>query len=378
MNLKQLVLIGVLFFFSMMAYSVEKKTGYTFSVNKVKIAEKVLRETSLQEIIKQKFGEPEAYSKNSEKMIFARNHPFVEAIHHSFASHRPLIISPDHIWLLITQGFAAHVDNNAEKLRDKFVKHKGKMIIKVRRDDFIKGNKDNPWEEVFPEFCKQIGKQIGEKNEELITAKFTTTSIIDQAAFEITLMDSMDNYFSYLFLTLCGIPSITLEGKPEDWKSILKRIRQLEKYDLKWWTDELKPILKEFVNASEGRVNLNFWNSIYKENGESGGPYVTGWILKFFPYLSGENGKSSRLNSVFKKGKVKKVSVGIGSFPGGMSKAPFVWQYYEQKFNMEFLAGFIGISQDHKTKTIKPEIGWIIREKGKKSKLVEKYFPDKE
>jgi hypothetical protein len=358
-------------------YSEDKKTERTFSLNKVKIADKLLSEKSLQDIIKEKFGEPEASSSNSKKLLFSANHPFVEAIHNSFASHRPIIITPDHIWLLIAQGFAAHVNNNSEKLRDKFVKHKEKLVIKVRRDDFIKGNKDNPWEEVFPEFCKQIGKHIGKNNEKLLTAKFSTTSIIEQAAFEITLMDSMSNYFSYLFVTLCGIPSITLEGTTEDWKALRERAEKLKKYDLKWWIDEIDPILKEFVNASAGNVNLKFWNSIYKEDGESGGPYITGWILKFFPYLSGKDGKTNRLNPIFKKEAGKNKSIGIGSIPNGMSKAPFVWLYYNKKFKMEFLAGFIAISQDHKTKSLKPYIGWIIREQGRRSKMVEKYFPNK-
>ena len=37
-------------------------------------------------------------------------HPVVAAIHLAFSDHRPLVLSPDILWLLIAQGFANHVN----------------------------------------------------------------------------------------------------------------------------------------------------------------------------------------------------------------------------------------------------------------------------
>ncbi len=76
-------------------------------------------------------------------------HPVVAAVHLAFNDHRPLVLSPDMLWLLVAQGFANHVNANAEVLRPRFVKHRGKVTIKVRRDDFVKGSPENPWPEVF-------------------------------------------------------------------------------------------------------------------------------------------------------------------------------------------------------------------------------------
>jgi hypothetical protein len=354
-----LLVLAIIFIFD---HNTIANSRTTFILNEVTIAKDLLPEKPLGGAVKINFGNVEAFSQSIDKTVICEGHPFVNAVHHSFATHRPLTITPDHIWLLIVQGLAAHVYNNAESLRAKFVKHKGKIALVVRRDDFIKGKKDNPWEEVFPEFSRQIGEHIGKDNEDLISKGFSTSSIVNKAAFQITLMDMMQHYFSYDFFTICGIPSITLEGTPEDWEDILNRTRQLEKYDLKWWTDELVPILKEFVDASKGIINKKFWNSIYKLDEKSGeGPYITGWVVNFFPYLTGYTKMPSVLNPVFKPEKEEVIHITMQDIPGGLSMAPFKWHYRGKIYNMDFIAGFIGISQNAQTKNIKPEIGWVIR-----------------
>ena len=52
----------------------------------------------------------------------------------------------------------------------------------------------------------------------------------------------------------------------------------------------------------------------------------------------------------------------IEQLPGGLSKAPFRWNYLERSFDMEFLGGFVGVAQDQETLTLRPEIGWAVRE----------------
>ena len=52
----------------------------------------------------------------------------------------------------------------------------------------------------------------------------------------------------------------------------------------------------------------------------------------------------------------------LEAFPGGLSKAPFRWEYLGRPFDMEFLAGFVGVAQDPETLALRPEIGWAVRE----------------
>ena len=51
-----------------------------------------------------------------------------------------------------------------------------------------------------------------------------------------------------------------------------------------------------------------------------------------------------------------------GAFPSGLARAPFLWEYLGQKHAMEFLGGFVGVSQEQATWALRPEIGWVIRE----------------
>src|SRR5688572_4474466 len=52
----------------------------------------------------------EGWSKKNHKLVSTSFHPFVEAVHDAYAMHRPLVISPDMVWLMVAQGFAKHVD----------------------------------------------------------------------------------------------------------------------------------------------------------------------------------------------------------------------------------------------------------------------------
>lgn len=50
--------------------------------------------------------------------------------------------------------------------------------------------------------------------------------------------------------------------------------------------------------------------------------------------------------------------------PAGLARVPFRWDYLDRAFDMEFLCGFVGVSQDGATGAVRPEIGWAVREAG--------------
>ncbi len=74
--------------------------------------------------------------------------PLVQMAHDAFYEHRPIALSPDTLWFTIAQGFATHVNANAEALRARFVRHAGKAKLVVERPDFLLGQ-PNPWPEAF-------------------------------------------------------------------------------------------------------------------------------------------------------------------------------------------------------------------------------------
>jgi hypothetical protein len=211
-------------------------------------------------------------------------HPFVAAIHRAFMDHRPLCLSPDVIWLLICQGVVNHIDAHAEELRPRFVGHEGQVPIVVRRDDFVKGSPENPWAEAIDDLCGQVRQHVG-PTVDLFLPAFTTTGPVERAAVGVVLLDAMRSYFTYEMDTLCGIPTITLEGTAEDWQAVADRTERFGSLGLGWWLEPLQRILQQFVAAARGVVDRPFWQSLYRYQDESGGPLITGWISALLPYL---------------------------------------------------------------------------------------------
>jgi len=349
--------------------------GRTFLVSDVSPATEPLHEVPYREAVQNFLGTPvESCSGHDANLIAGnRSHPLIGALHEAFASHRPVSLSPDIIWLTICQGLAHHVNVNAELLRHHFVKHEGRLTLTVSRDGFVKGSHENDWPGVFAEWSAAIREHIGDAHR-LIVADFSTTGPAERAASEVVLLDTMHAFFSYEAITICGIPAITLEGTPEDWRTIARRVREFAAFDLDWWINPLVKVCEQFAKAAEGTIDRDFWNSIYKWHGRdgSGSPYVTGWVLTFFPYLdnplakyaslSGRNSSAPPLCRNSWLSARPDFLPGRDAFPCLPAKAPFRWQYLDSVFEMEFVGGLIGISQDPKTLSLRPEIGWAVRD----------------
>ena len=287
---------------------------------------------------------------------------FFEMMIRAYAEHRPLVLTPDAIWMLISQGFSHYVNQNPEVLRDKFVDFEGKLDLTVLTDkDLFSAEAD--WDGIIRDFADEIEKNTKGSIAKTLTADFSTTSQTERIASQIILMDAVKPYFEYTVMYIvCGIPDITLKGTTDDWKSILSRTKELKKYGLGWWTDELVPILREFVNASEGHPDRAFWQDIVctvrpdRVRGRGCGMVkneVTefdGWFLKFFPFD--------------KKGRTpSKVTKDHKMLPE-QARVPF--RYIKMKADgsteetpMELLAGLIGVKEDSTTFALTPVIGWM-------------------
>jgi hypothetical protein len=323
------------------------------------------------------------------------HHPLMAALHLAYAQHRPLSLSPDMLWLLICQGVAHHINVHAERLRPRLVGHQGRLAITVRRDDFVPGSADNPWPEVFAAFSAQIREHFGATHERF-AAGFSTTGPTEKAASEIVLLDALQRFVHYYLITLvCGIPEITLEGRADDWQAILDRVEGFADLELEWWLTPLRPVLREFVAAARGDVDRAFWRSIYRiyhPDEPCSLDSATGWSTVFFPYLTDSSGAATQRNrwlagdpdieallapngegSRRYRRSLKDPRTGHGLFdsqlPTGISTAPFVWEFrlpdgaMLRSCEMEFLAGFVGISEDAQTLCLRPEIGWAVRER---------------
>lgn len=201
------------------------------------------------------------------------------------------------------------------------------------------------------------------------------------------------------------------------------------------------PILDEFVAASKGKSNRDFWADFYKQHIVGcNNPNVNGHLIHLFPYLPSvdnsvfqeywtiysarnrsareeleqwaahskpsaeeyekraallEDRASRTAASGFRRNPDvehrigsqaelanprilstdqldnlphlvrPKVAQGSGpdTFPSSLSYAPFTLTDRDEKqYPMQFVAGFVGASQDETTLAIRPEIGWAVRE----------------
>jgi hypothetical protein len=105
----------------------------------------------------------------------------------AFANHHPLILGPDDVWGTITYGFARHVEENAEALREHFVQHEGKKVLVAKANGLVLGHtRPEQWErDIFPQFSRQIKEHIGGETHRMIAGGFSTTTATQQAAHEV-------------------------------------------------------------------------------------------------------------------------------------------------------------------------------------------------
>ena len=213
------------------------------------------------------------------------NHPFFYGMYEAYASHRPFVLSPDMIWLLISQGFSHHINADPEKYRDRMVDFQDKISLVVESECPLDKAQ---WDVLIPEFAQEVKENTKGTIAETMIADFSTTKQYEQIASEITLMETTKAYFEFVVVYIsCGIPEVTLLGTTEDWQKVYDKAMQLRSFDLAWWIDELKPILKQFIKASEGNADIKFWRNMFKwhtqkEYGTTN--VIDGWIVKFFPY----------------------------------------------------------------------------------------------
>ena len=282
----------------------------------------------------------------------------------AWCQHRPVSLSPDVIWLLICQQFSHYVNQHPEEMREYLAGHEGKMELAVKSGDLFADQVD--WPGLIGSFVTEIGKYTRNGIAETLVADFSTTGITERIVSEVTLMDVVKPYFDYVAVyAVCGIPSITLTGTPEDWKSVLAKTRALGQFGLEWWTAELEPILEEFIKAAEGNPDYWFWKDIVKKSRprKIQGPTCTrrskpltrfdGWFLKFFPFDN--DGRTPDTVTITKTMLAETVAV------------PFTYRVVNpdgttlSETPLEIIAGIVGIEQDRNTFLLTPKIGWFVR-----------------
>lgn len=129
------------------------QNGITFKVEKLSKPEKLLHLYSQDDIYKSlilSYMDIEPYeikkknieipyhiiakSQSPDSLVSFGTNSFFNGMYQAYADHRPFVLSPDMIWLLISQGFARHINANQESMRNDLVDFSGKLSLIVRAD----------------------------------------------------------------------------------------------------------------------------------------------------------------------------------------------------------------------------------------------------
>lgn len=338
------------------------RRGITFAVDDVTPANRPLGERRMHEAIRRTLeSEIESCSDYHRLVVEDVNYqPLLAAVYLAFSQHRPLVLSPDAVWITIAQGVAHHMAVHAEELRSRFVSHQGKLDLVFECEGWVEGSPENPWPEAFAAWSGQIREHVGAQVHDVLVCDFTTSGAVEHAASQIVMMDIFQRYFRYELCCICGIPSVTLEGAPADWERLAQKVRGLRIFDMDWWLDHLDPICDQFVRASKGDIDLPHWHAICKRREVYGGEIINGWVAKLFPYLrESPGGECARRNSIFQTGQGFTTSIA----PSGLSRVPFTWvnRRTKQQRQMEAIGGLVGIEQGSPDLALRPIVGWAVR-----------------
>ena len=300
-------------------------------------------------------------------------HPILKGYYQSYVNHMPVSINPDILWMLIVQGFSRHIDQNAEKLRNKFVDFDGKKELTVDGDELtIEEITKEGWERTFKEFVEKIKENAGESMIKLITPSFSTTTPTIQVSSQIAIMSCFKNYFKFIRLWGgCGFPYINLEGTLNDYEELKRKVEKLMGYDIDDWIKELIIIIKKIVETKKGKIDIDFWKNmiINEEAMEPRGSgeltkvnNIDGWLLNFYPYYKIDDSFERCEKLKRRKDFNKPIDVEhLKYLPEEFIEVPLTMLHKItlKETELSVKTGFLGMIQE-KNGLIKPEIGWFI------------------
>lgn len=159
--MKNLILI-LLFFASLNAFS-QKAT--VVEIETLSQPARLIPVLPSNQILKELRADVEKNVDNlPDSLIYYGEHPFLTGILNSYIDHRPFVISPDILWILISQGFARHITQNTEALRSQMVNFDERKTLTVISDKIQLGDQSSDWASIFPQFNEQINEYTGKNS----------------------------------------------------------------------------------------------------------------------------------------------------------------------------------------------------------------------
>ena len=365
-------LFSLFIFIAAFSISINKEQNITSNELKIdifpeNIKKENLKKESLQKLIDEEETHNYSFDKNRELAFINTNVPLLHGFYNAHLNHLPIRIRPDDIWLLIVQAFSNHVNTNSEKLRKYFVNFDGKQILKIKYRFPPGTNFKHLPKRVYEDFSVKIinkmEEYLGKDIIDNLTPDFSTTDYDSTIIAKLSIMGTFKKYFYYhMSGTVCGNPYIILEGTEDDYKKILSKAEKLSKYEFEWYINRIIPIIKKFIEAKQGNVDINFFKDIIQEQMVNEKfrygrmkeiKHISGWILKFFGY---KKFKGNIIRFIEDSINVER----FGDLVNQMIIVPYklINEDTKKEYDMKYKVGFIGCDQNDKDE-VYPVQGWI-------------------
>lgn len=297
----------------------------------------------------------------------------IQTLNYCYDQHVSFSFAPEVAWYMITNAVAETVRQDPGTYAHLFTTKPGeKQKVKVYINHFIYGQ-PNDWTQGIAQFDAELRKLVPDGIMDHMLPKFSTATPVSNVALLLSFMDAASPFYEYEMMTLCGIPSIRLEGTAEDWRLVRTKAQALSEVipTLRGYFDALLPVLDEIAATASGKTpDLRFWSNIFKLDGGSGGPYVNGWITTFFAYGVNTDWhtkeKITSLRKSFGWEQTALRSFGgwkTNQFPLHIAGAEFTWVYYDQEYPMQFAAGILDVKQDGEF--LSPRLGFAVLERAR-------------
>jgi len=102
----------------------------TFNVETLTPPKGLLPETNKAEVLKAFSNQIEFIPNPKQQLVKNGNHPFLFGLYQAYSEHRPFVLSPDMLWLLICQAFSRTVNYNSKAFRPYLVDFDKKETLK--------------------------------------------------------------------------------------------------------------------------------------------------------------------------------------------------------------------------------------------------------
>jgi hypothetical protein len=239
---------------------------------------------------------------NSSDNNYRTQNNFINAFLDAYNYHKNIVIRPDDIKLQLLMIISTCVSNNPDKFRSYFTDTTEKKELKVKNNIF-----DADY------FCKIFADLLEEniKDKEFVqhyTSQFSTINQIISTVNNITLMNTLKEYFSFTMICECGIPAVILKGTNDDWDKLFKTYDFFRKIfldtELQNWFRHFDKVIDLFkkmqtdqkTDQKTDKYICDMWKRVISYIPEcSGGDLILGgWIRLFVPY----NGKNKLIGGL--------------------------------------------------------------------------------